>query len=294
MADYSKQQKAHQFLLDKFGKDEAFKKPDLQIATGWQKDGSFDTYWSKQFKPLLVPLPDGDYRVGEVFRRFTDWDQFQQHVTQVRRTASEYTVFTHERVILFEFFMPLSNEIYLGTALDSLFYEDTIRGRLKTVGLTRVQKQFPRSDGESETDYLARICHWIAKKFSGYSISHVHGRFRDGDLKSIRQAADILEKKAGRYLIDETTAIVRFIFPCGRPGENTFHDYDDYIEAPLEGDAEETKAEASLIRFFFWILFVRSVVEFVNGEEQIWLLESGMRERLHIWRVKKDDETGYK
>src|SRR5438876_6972288 len=121
MADSSKQRKAHQFLLDRFGKDETFKRPELQVATGWP-DASFDTYWSKQFKPLLVPVRDGEYRVGEVFRRFTDWDQFQQHVTQVRRTAAEYTVFTHERVILFEFFMPLSNENYLRTALDSLFY----------------------------------------------------------------------------------------------------------------------------------------------------------------------------
>src|ERR1051326_6587083 len=121
MADDSKQRQAYQFLLDKFGKDETFAKLEFQAATGWP-DASFNTYWSKQFKPLLVAGRDGEYRVGDVFWRFTGWDQFQQHVTQVRRTAAEYTVFTHERVILFEFFMPLSNENYLRTALDSLFY----------------------------------------------------------------------------------------------------------------------------------------------------------------------------
>ena len=69
-----------------------------------------------------------------------------------------------------------------------------------------------------------------------------------------------LEERGGRYLIDETTAIVRFIFPC-------------------DGD-EET------IRWFFNTLFVESIIQVVAGEEQIWMVESGMENRLHIWRTE--------
>lgn len=292
MGDNSKQKRAHDFLLDRFAKDLPFSKLEFQEATGWTSS-SLKTYWSKQFKPLLVSVDREKYRVGEVFRRFTEWTQFQQHVTQVRRAASQYTVFTRDRVILFEFFMPLTNEGYLRTALDSLFYADTIRGKLSTVATHELQRHFPRALRESDAAYFDRIYKWIADRFIGYSITHVAGRFRSGDcLKTIREAAEMFERKSGRYLIDETTAIVRFVFPCGKPKENTFHAYDDYVEVPLEKDPDETKVEASLIRFFFWILFVRSIVEFVNGEDQIWLLESGMRNRLHIWRVKDDDSVG--
>lgn len=182
----------------------------------------------------------------------------------------------------------LSNESYLRTALDSLFYADSIRGRLKSVGLDKVHIQFPRNENESDTSFMDRVCLWITGKFFGYSISHVNGRFRAGNLKSVREAAELFEKKSGRYLVDETTAIVRFILPCGKPSENKFHAYNDYREPPLDEDEQKTKKEASLIRFFFWILFVRSIVEFVNGEDEIWLLESGMTNRLHIWRVKED------
>ena len=72
-------------------------------------------------------------------------------------------------------------------------------------------------------------------------------------------AAD-LGRAIGRYLIDETTAIVRFIFPC-----------DEDEEA---------------VRWFFNTLFVESIIQVVNGEAEIWMVESGMQNRLHIWRVE--------
>lgn len=49
------------------------------------------------------------------------------------------------------------------------------------------------------------------------------------------------------------------------------------------GTAEQ---EANLIRWFFRQLFVQSILEVVNAEDEIWLLETGMRDRLHIWRAK--------
>lgn len=279
------QQKAFAFLLDKFTKHEPFTKAEFQTATGWIKR-SFNTYWHKQFKTLLVQLDNGDYRITEVFRRFATWEKFQTHVTQNRRVAADYTTSTFDTVLLFEFFMPLSNEGYLRTALDALFYKDSIMVRLKSAGVEKVKAHFPINKSEAEAAYLDRVCVWISGKFVGYSISHVNGRYRAGELKSMQGAYEALSKVSGRYLVDETTAIVRFIFPCGKPTENKFLSTGDYFEK-LAGDGEtETKDEAARIRWFFYILFVQSIVEIVNGEDEIWLLESGFKTKLHIWRVQ--------
>ncbi len=77
------------------------------------------------------------------------------------------------------------------------------------------------------------------------------------------QDATALQERAGRYLIDETTAITRFIFPC--------HDQE----------------EAETVRWFFFELFVKSVIE-VSGEAEVWMIESGLQTRLHIWNVKQE------
>lgn len=63
--------------------------------------------------------------------------------------------------------------------------------------------------------------------------------------------------------MDETTAVTRFIFPC------------------------EDKAEAAIVSYFFHELFVKGIIQVVNGEDEIWMVESGMENRLHIWRVSE-------
>lgn len=283
---YDNQQKSFNYLLEKFNSQESFTKNEFQAATGWD-NRSFNTYFSKQFKTLLLPIKnDGKYRVSEVFRRFMTWERFQTHVSQNRHVAMDYSVLTYDNVIIFEFFMPLTNEGYLRTALDALFYKDSVMSRLKTMDEKILNKYFHRLDKENNDDYFGRVCNWISSKFGGYSISHVNGRFRADELKSIQEAFDIMSK-SGRYLVDETTAIVRFIFPCGK--SNTTHNFssESYFEdLALEEDDKKAEDEATLIRLFFFKLFVQSIVLIVNGEDEIWMLESGMRSRLHIWRIQ--------
>jgi len=282
------QVKVYNFLLKKFTSQEAFTKEEFQAASGWQKPKTFKTYWSKQFKTLLVPVPGGKYQVSEVFRRFTSWDKFQLHVTQNRRVAADYTTLTFDTVMLFEFFMPLTNEGYLRTSLDALFYEDTIMSRLKTVEIGKLKLQFLAEIDESDEAYLKRICKWVSNKIGGYSISHVNGRFRAMDLKTTKEAYELVSKKSGRYLVDETTAIVRFIFPCGEPSRNRFIASSSYLEKLLDKSKQDLGSETQSIRYFFHLLFVQSIVEIVNGEDEIWLLESGYQSKLHIWRVQND------
>lgn len=73
------------------------------------------------------------------------------------------------------------------------------------------------------------------------------------DFSTQQQATDE-QKKGQRYLIDETTAVVRFIFPCK---EN----------------------EAEVIQFMFEELFMSTMTEQISGEDEVWVVETGIRTR---------------
>ncbi len=278
-----------EFLSERFASQEPFTKEVLENETDW-RGTTFPTHFSKRIKYVVVLGGDDLYRVGESFRPFVEnWPKFQREVvTQVRRMSSDYTALAYGAVLPFEFFMPLTNETQLRNTLDALFYRDTILNRLRAVGLGELSTHITKQDSESDDEYLERVCHWIGKKFVGYSISHVSGRFRGGELSSIAEASRLLEK-GGRYLIDETTAIVHFIFPCGEPARRDppLKDYDLRL-FPIDAHEvdEEVEKEAQLVRWFFGILFVESVVQAVNGEAEIWMIESGLRNALHIWKAE--------
>jgi hypothetical protein len=272
----ARQQAAFEFLHEKYGTQELFSLEEFQRAAGWK---SIDTYFSKQFRDLLVEVSPDKYRVSLAFRRYATWPKFRDNVvTQNRILTQEYSASSYENVVMFEFFMPLRNEELLRFALDALFFKDSIKFRLQTIDEVDLKRQFPKTSGESDEAYFERICSWLADRFVGYSISPVSGRFRIGELKT---RAEVLAQEANspdRYLADETTASVRFIFPCkGNPPAKAI---------PFLGGYEEAfREEAASIRWFFNQLFVQSILEVVNGEDEIWLLESGMQNQLHIYRV---------
>ena len=87
------------------------------------------------------------------------------------------------------------------------------------------------------------------------------GRFRAEKLGNMAEVTTI-QAEGGRYLIDETTAITRFIFPC------------------------KDTDEAELVSWFFELPYIKSVIDVVNGEAEIWMTESGQRNRLHVWKVR--------
>lgn len=256
MATDQNQRAAYDFFLEHLDTMNPFTRAELQAVTDWSAS-SFNTYWSKQFKPFVVPVGEESFRVSEAFRPYMTWDKFQQHVTQVRRLASsDYQHSEYSLVRIYEFFMPLTNEAHLRTALDALFYKDRIKARLNTVDVSALHKKFTQNAQETDDDYVERVCKWISDRFAGYSIYHVNGRFRAEELADRQEAAQM-----ARYLVDETTAVTRFIFPCS------------------------DRQDADLVEFFFNQLFVKAVVEVVNAEDEIWMTETGMTNRLHIWRI---------
>jgi len=97
--------------------------------------------------------------------------------------------------------------------LDALFYKDTIKFRLNLLDPLLLRAQFPAARGRIERRLLERVCQFVGGKFGGYSILHVSGRFRAAQLMT-----QVEGKKAERYLVDETTAVVRFIVPCREEG----------------------------------------------------------------------------
>lgn len=255
------QKKALDFFARHFVSHEPFTPEDLTKAAGWSASSS-KACLSKHACVFTDALPDGRYRVTQAFRRYRSWRAFKRLVTQTRRSP-QYEYKPYDEVLVYEFLLPLSNEEHLKGALDTLFYEDTIRARIDVIPPDVLQREFPKQEGEGADIYRRRMYQWISTQFLGYSVYHVQGRFRMGDLTT-RALALQVEEAGDRYLVDETTAVARFIFPC------------------------QNQSEARTVHFFFWELFVKSIVEVVSGEDQIWMVESGIRNRVHIWSAEHE------
>ena len=46
--------------------------------------------------------------------------------------------------------------------------------------------------------------------------------------------------------------------------------------------------DATSIEFLFEKLFIRSITRLVAGEDVIWMVESGLNNRVHVWAAKDD------
>jgi len=285
------QRKVFNFLREHLQTQEPFTREELTeiIGEDWRKSTT-DTYFPKLYAPLLVDIGNDFYRVSEAFRKYATEEKFSRFVSQTRKVRTDYRKDIYENVIIFEFFMPLTNESSLKWSLDTLFYKDAILTRLKKqIELSKLEKYFPRKSEELENEdqYYENICNWISKRFGGYSISHVEGRFKTGNIKTLTEAAE-MQSRGEQYLIDETTAVVKFIFPCGKPieksGPNLFQFIEELKKQKEEKEKKDLDKEADCIRWLFNILFVCNIVELVDGEDEIWMLESGLRSRLNIWR----------
>lgn len=91
-----------------------------------------------------------------------------------------------------------------------------------------------------------------------------------------------------RYLVDETTAIVRFIVPIHRSQDTGDEDFLSAVMARESASelGEPVQGELKQIRWAFFQLFAEAVVRTVKGEDEVWLLESGPENRLYVWEKK--------
>jgi len=261
MADDTTQRAAHRFFIERLRTLEPFTKAELKRATGWA-DAALSTYWSKQFRNIIEPVGTDNFRMRERFRLYLDWKKFKNLVTQVKTSPpASYAPTVYPEVVVYEFYIPLTHEGLLKITLDTLFYRDVIEPRLRRIGVEKLKEFFEFLMSDTDDTFLLKVCTFVDAKFGGYSIYHVDGRFRAGGLLTQQQAFE--QTRGGQnYLVDETTAVTRFVFPCR--------------------DTEE----ANKVRFLFKHLFMDPVTEQVSGEDQIWVVESGSRNNVQVWELR--------
>ncbi len=281
MASQAKPRLAYRFFQERLNSNTLFTAADLMAVTGWTASTA-KTYLGKQWREFIDRRGGGELWVRPDFQRLTE-NAFLQLATQNRRVFTSYRRVKYREIVTYEFLLPLTREDQLRKALDSLFYEDTIRQRLAEIGLKGLRTWLPPRDDEPDEAYVARVCAFVSDRFGGYSITHVSGRYRAAALADRAHAGQMLAADA-RYIIDETTASVRFIIPI----DATKDEDPATIDELRVGDVELAAAameEMTVIHLLFFGLFVEAVVRMVNGEDEIWLVEeTGRSHSLYAWR----------
>jgi len=227
------------------------------------------------------------FLVSRIFKKYSKWEKFRAFYSQSTKVKVNYIEEYYRNVMIFEFFMPLTSETDLRASLDELFYKDTVKLAIIKIPNNELNNAFNKEIEETEEQYIESVCEWISERFGGYSIGTVRGRFKMDDLKTFAEVA-LIRSRGMDYLIDETTAIVRFIFYVGNPVINrALFNIEQFNENQEELEIQKgIQKEANQIRYIFKNLFVKSILELVDGEDEIWMLESGIRNRLYIWKIE--------
>jgi hypothetical protein len=167
--------------------------------------------------------------------------------------------------------------------LDNLFYKDTIEQRIKEIGIAKIREALNLPEASSDDEVVKFVVHFMDNTIGGYSLHLVNGRFRAGALTT-RPEVVARPFSQGPYLVDETTAVVRFILPVS---ENQEPPSQMYLFEPAK-DIPNSDALAEQMRWLFLNFFAEAVTRVVKKEDEIWLLESGMRSALYRW-VRKPE-----
>jgi hypothetical protein len=273
--------RAFEFLLDHAKSGELFTHPELTTASGWTP-GNTKTNLVKRLSDLVVKEKGGLYSVSqEIFRvRLSD---FQDLFRQKQRLFTDYLLKVPQNVLVYEFFMPLAREDRLREVLDNLFYVDTVEQRIREIGISTIRSALKLAASSSDDDVRQFVIQFMDNTIGGYSLHLVSGRFRAGPLAT---KSEVVSRpfSRGPYLIDETTAVVRFILPVNIE-EDSFSQMNLFEPAKDILAADEL---ANQIRWLFLNFFAEAVTRVVKKEDEIWLLESGMKNALYRW-VRKTD-----
>ena len=272
--------RAFEFLLKHAKSEKPFKLDELVKASGWTT-GTAKIYLGKKSSDL-VKKKNGVYHVTpEIFRvRFED---FKDLYRQKQRLFTDYVRESPQKVLVYEFFMPLSREDRLREALDNLFYKDTVEQRIKEIGVSKIRDALKLPEPSSDEDVIQFVIQFMDNTIGGYSLHLVNGRFRAGSLAT---KSEVVNRpfSQGPYLVDETTAVVRFVLPVNANQEPP-------SQMGLFEPAKDTPSSDELaeqMRWLFLKFFAEAVTRVVKKEDEIWLLESGVRSALYRW-VRKSE-----
>ncbi len=277
--------RAFNFLVKHAKSKKSFKLDDLVKASGWTTDTA-KTYMGKKSSELITKKNGVYYVNPEIFRvRFED---FKDLYRQKQTLFTKYVRKPQQKVLVYEFFMPLSREDRLRESLDNLFYKDSIRQRIEEIGISVIRAGLNLSKTSSKKEVVKFVVQFMDNIIGGYSMHLVSGRFRAGSL-STREEVASRPFHQGPYLVDETTAVVRFILPVNVSEEELSENVPSQLSLfePVK-DAPNSNDHADQMRWLFLHFFAEAVTRVVKKEDEIWLLESGVRSGLYRW-VRKED-----
>jgi hypothetical protein len=203
---------------------------------------------------------------------------FENLFRQKNRLFTDYLHNVNPSVLVYEFFMPLSREDRLRETLDNLFYKDSIEQRIHEIGLTEIRNHLNLPKSYSEESIISEVMRFIENTIGGYSLHYVQGRYRADFIQSRHEVVNRPFYK-GPYIIDETTAVVKFILPVDT-NESTKLALPLFEPAKNKSDALEV---AEKIRWIFLNFFAEAITKVVQKEDEIWLLESGLKSSLYRW-----------
>ena len=273
------------FLRKMAQKQMFFTLEELIEHSGWSKSTTKINI-SKKFTGVIKKV-GSKYRVDRKILGVT-YDRYASLFKQKRKLFVDYEKFTNPDVTVYEFFLPLTLEPVLRQALDDLFYKDTVKNRLDLIGIDEVAKIFNRKSTESDDNLLNRVCEFVGRKFVGYSISHVSGRFRADELLT-KDEARKNEKDGESYIFDETTAVARFIIPhdatklpLGKVMKNN--------QPQLFSKEINIQDEIERTEWLFRNLFVDTILQATTDQDEIWLLESGKNQRIYRFKALDRDD----
>ena len=267
------------FLVQHALEQTSFSIQSLADKAGWNLAETKENILSQLSE--LIAEKNGKYFAKPEIRRVR-LNDFKELLLQKKRLFTDYILEVSPSILIYEFFMPLSREDRLREALDNLFYRDTIEQRIQEIGFAQIHAGLNLSIDYSDEKIRQLVFDFIESTIGGYSIYLVNGRYRADQLAS---RAEVVNRPFayGPYVVDETTAIVRFILPVETDAGKFAH---GNILEPA-GESLDTQKRAELIRWLFLNFFAEALIRVVQNEDEIWLLESGMRSAFYRW-IKRE------
>ena len=280
MREKSNIKRAFDFLIEHAQERKPFSVEQFSTENGWsiaETEEHIDT----RLSDLVYEEGEQYFAKPEILR--VRLDDFKELLHQKKRLFANYVLEVSPSILIYEFFMPLSREDRLREALDNLFYRDTIEQRIQEIGNARIRDGLKLSSDYSEDKIRQLVFDFMESTIGGYSIYMVNGRYRADRLAS-REEVVTRPFGYGPYIVDETTAIVRFILPVETDAGK--FEYGKIIEPASK--AIDTKKRAELMSWLFLNFFAEALIRVVQKEDEIWLLESGMRSAFYRW-IRRDE-----
>ena len=280
MRDENSITRAFDFLYSHAQERKSFSLAQFSSETEWSISEAQENI-TNRLSDIVYQEGEEYFAKPEILRvRLAD---FNELLHQKKRLFTDYILEVSPSILMYEFFMPLSREDRLREALDNLFYRDAIEQRIQEIGLSKIREGLKLSPDHSEEKIKQLIFEFMESTIGGYSIYMVNGRYRADSLAS-REEVISRPFAYGPYIVDETTAIVRFVLPVETAAGK--FEYGEVLEPA--SIAIVTQERADLVRWLFLNFFAEAIIRVIQTEDEIWLLESGMRSAFYKW-VKRSD-----